>query len=135
MGWDDELPAEFREIWVELLEYVVKLPTFTFHRIARPTGARGQPEVVAFLDGANLAYAASIYLHWTVQPPDDLKSCGEGSSVEVKESYNNNVPESSRFPPNNEADTPYVCRLLAEAAGKVCYREGRSKGEQRKGRR
>ena len=23
LGWDDELPAEFRDIWVELLEYVV----------------------------------------------------------------------------------------------------------------
>ena len=36
--------------------------------------------------------------------------------MEVKESFNNNVPESSRVPPNSKADVPYVCRLLAAKA-------------------
>ena len=74
LGWDDKLPAEFRETWMELLEYMVELPTFTFHQSARPIGAQGRPEVIAFWDGANPAYAASIYLRWMVQPPDDCKS-------------------------------------------------------------
>ena len=68
-------------------------------------GACGPPEVVAFWDGANPAYAASIYLCWMVQYPDDLKSCGLGPvRAEKKESSMLNVTESSRVPLHTKDD-------------------------------
>ena len=54
--WDDEVPGEAREAWVQLIAEAVETSSLCFPRCVRPQDAVGSPVVVGFGDGAFPAY-------------------------------------------------------------------------------
>ena len=66
LGWDDDIPQELRDKWVELVVEALVAEFMSFGRSTRPANAIGGPTVVGFGDGAFAAFAAVIYLVWEV---------------------------------------------------------------------
>ena len=66
VGWDESLDREVQEEWRLLLKEVVQYPKFVLPRSAKPIDSIGDPDLIAFWDGADPAYAGCIYLRWKV---------------------------------------------------------------------
>jgi hypothetical protein len=62
--WDDDVPSEAREAWIQLIAEAVETNSLCFPRCVRPQDAIGSPVVVGFGDGAFPAYSACIYIRW-----------------------------------------------------------------------
>ena len=66
VGWDESLDRKVQEEWRLLLKEVVQYPKFVLPRSAKPIDSIGDPDLIAFWDGADPAYAGCIYLRWKV---------------------------------------------------------------------
>ena len=67
LSWDDSLPMDEQVAWANYIEEAVKMPPILFKRSTKPEGAVGGPWLVGFHDGSLSAYAAAIYIVWTVE--------------------------------------------------------------------
>ena len=70
LGWDEPIPREQHDAWVEILSMFLSMVEILIGRAARPAGVEDVPELVGFGDGSLLAYACVIYARWKV-----LKKC------------------------------------------------------------
>ena len=66
LGWDDDIPLAEKKKWIEIFRIFREVSNIKFRRSTRPKSAVGHPEVVAYFDGSDNAYAAVIYLRWTL---------------------------------------------------------------------
>ena len=73
LGWDDDIPTNLRDNWIELIVETLIAGYVSFARSTRPENATGGPTVVGFGDGAFAAYAAAVYLVWRI-------ACQHGNS-------------------------------------------------------
>ena len=67
IGWDDALPREMVERWVELIQLLKKVESITFKRCIKPPGAIGEPNLVLFNDGSSEAMCVIAYLRWKME--------------------------------------------------------------------
>ena len=64
--WDDEVPGDARDAWIQLIAEAVETSSLCFPRSVRPDGAVGSPMIVGFSDGAFPAFCACIYIRWEI---------------------------------------------------------------------
>ena len=67
LDWDHEIPLEEKVKFVEILRICNEVSSITFPRSTKPKSAVGNPEVVGYFDGSDNAYAAVVYLRWTLE--------------------------------------------------------------------
>ena len=75
LGWDDDIPSQLRESWINLIVEALVAEKLYFPRSARPVDAVGGPIIVGFGDGAFAAYVAVVYLVWQL-------ACDHGAGCE-----------------------------------------------------
>ena len=66
LDWDDDIPIEEKKKWAEIFRIFREVADVKFQRSTRPKSAVGHPEIVAYFDGSDNAYAAVAYLRWTL---------------------------------------------------------------------
>ena len=80
VGWDDALPKEEQDLWVDLLELAVKMKPINFARSVRPEQVEGDAWLIGFGDGSLTAFAAALYIRWQLKGPQsglpDVKLSG-----------------------------------------------------------
>ena len=64
LKWDEPIPDELRTNWVSYFEQLIHLPDMTFKRYLKPSNAIGQPLLVIFSDGSEIAYGFAAYIRW-----------------------------------------------------------------------
>ena len=64
LGWDEAIPIEIHERWVEILTMFIKLEDIEVKRSVRPEGFEDPPEIIAFADGSLVAYGCAVYVRW-----------------------------------------------------------------------
>ena len=66
LSWDDLVPLDVNEQWINLMEETLLAGDILFHRSTRPaeTLPSEPPVVVGFGDYGKLAYEARVYLRW-----------------------------------------------------------------------
>lgn len=64
LQWDEPLPDELRGRWIGYFEQLVHLPSQSFDRCLRPHDAAGQPSLILFSDGSEIAYGVAAYIRW-----------------------------------------------------------------------
>ena len=70
IGWDDELPREIRQRWVELFQLLKKVEGVEFPRCVKPKRSVGDPDLIIFNDGSADAMCAIAYLRWKLESGD-----------------------------------------------------------------
>ena len=71
LGWDDDVPNDMKQEWVEVVQSVKESEGITFQRCVRPADAIGNPELIICSDGSEQAMCATAYLRW--RRPDGFK--------------------------------------------------------------
>ena len=65
--WDTPLPpGPSQTLWLSLIQMLVCAGTITFHRNTKPRNAVGKSQLISFFDGSDVAFAATIYIRWTL---------------------------------------------------------------------
>ena len=74
LGWDDPVPEEARQQWVDLMVETLECPVLPFPRSTRPPNAVPGlgPSVVGFSDYGKIAYEARVYLRWQLAESTEL---------------------------------------------------------------
>jgi len=69
IGWDDEVPQETRDRFVQVLQMMGEMQQVKFPRCIKPDGAKkGQaPELLMFGDGSKQAFCSLAYLRWEME--------------------------------------------------------------------
>ena len=68
VGWDDPMPDELNQKWLDFLLSLLKLNDVKFPRSLWPLEeVEGLPALVIFSDGAVLAYGAVAYVRWKLK--------------------------------------------------------------------
>ena len=68
IGWDDPMPDEQNQKWLDFLSSLLKLNDVKFPRSLWPLEeVEGLPALVIFSDGAVLAYGAVAYIRWKLK--------------------------------------------------------------------
>ena len=62
--WDQELPEEIYQDWVQLFEQIRYLSEVKFERCLTPSGAIGSPTLCVFSDASDDAFGACAYVRW-----------------------------------------------------------------------
>ena len=62
--WDQELPEEIYQDWVQLFEQMRYLSEVKFERCLTPSGAIGFPTLCVFSDASDEAFGACAYVKW-----------------------------------------------------------------------
>ena len=65
-SWKDEIDAEAKSVWIELIKESVFAGYMMFPRCTRPSNSINGPSLVSFSDGSFTAFAAALYLRWEV---------------------------------------------------------------------
>ena len=66
LGWDEDIPKKLKLEWIQLLKIFNEASTVTFPWATKPGLTVGSPEIVGFFDGSDNAFAAVVYLCWTL---------------------------------------------------------------------
>ena len=67
LDWDDPIVSvDMQNIWLELIHMLVEAGRVSFPRSVTPSNAVGKPQLICFFDGSDVAYAATIYIRWTL---------------------------------------------------------------------
>ena len=66
LGWDDEIPIKEKQKWVNILHILNEVSSVGFQRSTKPKSAVGNPEIIGYFDGSDNAYAAVVYIRWTL---------------------------------------------------------------------
>ena len=64
LGWDDILPEDLRDVWVNLLTMFLRMDDIVVSRSVRPSGVEETPELIGFADGSLSAYGCAVYVRW-----------------------------------------------------------------------
>ena len=64
--WDEELPAEICQRWMDLFRELEELNRVTFPRCLTPESAIGRPVLCVFSDASRKAFGACAYARWYV---------------------------------------------------------------------
>lgn len=64
LGWDDPLPQALRDKWISFFKLMFDLEDLRYERCLRPKDAVGEPWLIIFSDGSDLAYGFSAYIRW-----------------------------------------------------------------------
>ena len=70
LSWDDEISANMKDWWINVITEAIKAEMLKFPRGTKPVNAIGSPILVGFCDGALPAYAAGVYVIWKLKEPD-----------------------------------------------------------------
>ena len=66
LSWDDELLLKEKVRWAKIFRAFHGASSVWFERAIKPKNATGDPEIVGYFDGSDDAYAAVLYLRWTL---------------------------------------------------------------------
>ena len=66
LGWDDPMPENLRDEWVEFFRELFEMEHIIFTRCLKPDKATGDPILVMFSDGSNDAYGTCAYARWAL---------------------------------------------------------------------
>ena len=65
--WDDPIPpGAIQDLWMDLICILVNAEKVTFPRATKPVNAVGECQLICYFDGSDVAYAAAIYIRWTL---------------------------------------------------------------------
>ena len=68
LGWDDPLPEEVKQRWVEILQTVKSVEHVTFQRCIKPDVAVvGKPILIMCNDGSTQAMCATAHVRWELE--------------------------------------------------------------------
>ncbi len=67
LDWDEPLPAQMRAQWVTFFEGLFQLEQLILERALTPKNAVGQPWLILFSDGSEIAYGFAAYIRWKLQ--------------------------------------------------------------------
>ena len=67
LGWDDPIPDQLRDEWVEFFRELFELEQTTFTRSLKPEDAVGNPSLIVFSDGSTEAFGACAYARWALR--------------------------------------------------------------------
>ena len=69
MSWDDPVPGEIKEWFINLLEMLHEVRNLKFPRCIKPKGRKKDklPELLGFGDGSCSAFCALIYIRWEME--------------------------------------------------------------------
>lgn len=70
LSWDDQLPTELRGKWVRFFCSLLDLEYLSLDRCLRPPNSLGQPWLLIFSDGSDLAYGFAAYIRWQLDNGD-----------------------------------------------------------------
>ena len=70
LGWDDILPEDLRDVWVNLLTMFLRMDDIVVSRSVRPSGVEETPELIGFADGSLSAYGCTVYVRWKLVKMD-----------------------------------------------------------------
>ena len=59
-------PGPSQTLWLSLIQMLVCAGKITFHRNTKPHNAVGKSQLISFFDGSDFAFAATIYIRWTL---------------------------------------------------------------------
>ena len=84
LGWDDPIPDEYHQDWVNFFIELFQMKQITFSRTIKPVGTIGKPVLVIFSDASEHAYGACAYIRWELK---GLQANIKESSGTHKENY------------------------------------------------
>ena len=64
LGWDDQLPVDLRAKWLKFFISLFELEKLSLQRCLRPPEAVGNPWLIVFSDGSDVAYGFVAYIRW-----------------------------------------------------------------------
>ena len=67
LDWDDSIPPEEREPWVQFFIELFEMEDIRFARSTKPDGAKGQPILIIFSDASEQAFGACAYIRWELE--------------------------------------------------------------------
>ena len=67
LGWDDPLPLELKQRWVNLLQLLKKAEIVRFKRCIKPPTAVGDSDLIIFNDGSVDAMCVIAYVRWKLE--------------------------------------------------------------------
>ena len=67
LGWDDPIPDEYHQDWVNFFTKLFQMKQITFSRTIKPVGAIGKSVLVIFSDASEHAYGACAYIQWELK--------------------------------------------------------------------
>ena len=70
LGWDDQLPTSLRSKWVHFFCSLFQLEQISLDRCLRPPNSVGQPWLIIFSDGSDLAHGFAAYIRWRLNCDD-----------------------------------------------------------------
>ena len=62
--WDDPIPDMLKKEWMNFFDDLPNMEQEVFERCIKPANARGDPILVIFSDGSEVAYGAGAYARW-----------------------------------------------------------------------
>lgn len=70
LGWDDQLPTELSAKWVRFFYSLSDREYLSLDRCLRPPNSIGQPWLLIFTNGSDLAYGFVAYIRWQLDNSD-----------------------------------------------------------------
>ena len=64
LGWDDDIGAEAKSTWVEVIQRVKQTESVTFKRCIKPPNSVGSPILILCSDGSEQAMCVAAYIRW-----------------------------------------------------------------------
>ena len=119
--WDDPLPMPLQIKWRQLLAEVLLMSPIFIPRCVRPPTAISPPEMVIYIDGSILAYAALIYLLFEIKkttPGPWISGLNQqiGSSAHLLTSKTQVTPPAGLTAPRLEINSLMLGIRLASVA-------------------
>ena len=65
-GWDDDIPHKEKLKWMDILTALYGVSDVSFKRCIAPVSCASHSELIGFFDGSDNAYAAVVYIRWTL---------------------------------------------------------------------
>ena len=66
LKWDDPIPTEDMNTWNRLLQMLREEKFISYPRACKPANTVGKCQLICFFDGSDHAYAAVIYIRWSL---------------------------------------------------------------------
>ena len=73
LGWDDPVPENLKQQWVDILTRIKLAENVTFKRCIKPANAIGEPMLFICTDGSEDAMCATVHIRWNCD--DDKVVC------------------------------------------------------------
>ena len=67
LDWDDDLGPALRQEWLQFFMSLYDVSKLTFKRCVRPEEAEGNPMLIIFSDGSDMAYGGAAYVRWKLK--------------------------------------------------------------------